>query len=150
MDGTTTTNGRVAIVSGGSRGIGRATAERLSKDGFSIVVNYAGNQEEADAAVASITDAGGTAIAVRADVADESAVDALFKTAQQEFKGVDVVGHAAGRMPLRALAGPARGAPPGGPRRAAPDQHPGDFRGRSAGRAPAAAWRRDRQLLERR
>src|SRR3977135_923711 len=104
MDGTTTTNGRVAIVSGGSRGIGRATAERLSKDGFSIVVNYAGNQEEADAAVASITDAGGTAIAVRADVADEAAIDALFKTADQEFKGVDVVVHAAGRMPLGPLA----------------------------------------------
>ena len=104
MDRTTTTNGRVAIVTGGSGGIGRETAERLSKDGFSIVVNYAGNQEEADAAVASITDAGGTAIAVRADVADETAVDALFKTAEQEFKGVDVVVHAAGRMPLGPLA----------------------------------------------
>jgi 3-oxoacyl-[acyl-carrier protein] reductase len=104
MDGTTTTNGRVAIVTGGSGGIGRETAKRLSKDGFSIVVHYAGNQEEADAAVASITDAGGTAIAVRADVADETAIDALFKTAEQEFKGVDVVVHAAGRMPLGPLA----------------------------------------------
>lgn len=104
MDGSTTTNGRVAIVTGGSGGIGRETAARLSKDGFSIVVNYAGNQEQADAAVASITDAGGTAIAVRADVADETAVDALFKTAEQEFKGVDVVVHAAGRMPLGPLA----------------------------------------------
>ena len=104
MDGTTTTNGRVAIVTGGSRGIGRETAERLSKDGFSIVVNYAGNQEEANAAVASITDAGGTAIAVRADVADETAIDALFKTTEEEFKGVDVVVHAAGRMPLGPLA----------------------------------------------
>jgi 3-oxoacyl-[acyl-carrier protein] reductase len=101
---TTTGNGRVAIVTGGSGGIGRQTAERLSKDGFSIVVNYAGNQAEADGAVASITDAGGAAIAVRADVADETAIDALFKTAEQEFKGVDVVVHAAGRMPLGRLA----------------------------------------------
>jgi 3-oxoacyl-[acyl-carrier protein] reductase len=104
MDAITTSSGRVAIVTGGSGGIGRETAERLSKDGFSIVVSYAGNQEQADAAVASITDSGGTAIAIRADVADETEIDALFKAAEQEFKGVDVVVHAAGRMPLGPLA----------------------------------------------
>jgi 3-oxoacyl-[acyl-carrier protein] reductase len=103
MDATTTSNGRVAIVTGGSGGIGRQTAERLSKDGCSIVVNYAGNQEQADAVVASITGAGGTAIAVRADVADEGEIDALFETAEQEFNGVDVVVHTAGRMPLGPL-----------------------------------------------
>ena len=104
MNPTTTTNGRVAIVTGGSRGIGRETAERLAKDGFAIVINYAGNQEQADAAVESITDAGGKAIAVRADVADEKAIDDLFDTAEQEFGSVDVVVHAAGRMPLAPLA----------------------------------------------
>src|SRR5919106_748087 len=98
------TNGRVAIVTGGSRGIGRETAERLSKDGFAIVVNYAGNQEEADAAVESITDAGGKATAVQADVADEIAVARLFDVAEEEFGGVDVVVHAAGVIPVAPLA----------------------------------------------
>ena len=95
---------RVAIVTGGSRGIGRETTERLSKDGFAIVVNYAGNPAEADAAVKSITDAGGEAIAVRADVADETAVAALFDAAEEEFGGIDVVVHAAGVMILSPLA----------------------------------------------
>jgi 3-oxoacyl-[acyl-carrier protein] reductase len=103
MSATTNANGRVAIVTGGSRGIGRETAQRLSKDGFAIVVNYAGNQEEADAAVTSITDTGGKAVAVQADVADEKAVAALFDTAEQEFGGIDVVVHAAGVMILSPL-----------------------------------------------
>jgi 3-oxoacyl-[acyl-carrier protein] reductase len=103
MNATTNTNGRVAIVTGGSRGIGRETAERLAKDGFAIVVNYAGNQEEADAAVKSITDSGGEAVAVQADVADETAVAALFEAAEREFGGVDVVVHAAGVMILSPL-----------------------------------------------
>ena len=103
MSATTNTNGRVAIVTGGSRGIGRETAQRLSKDGFAIVVNYAGNQDEAEAAVKSITDTGGKAVAVQADVADERAVAALFDTAEQEFGGVDVVVHAAGLMILSPL-----------------------------------------------
>ena len=103
MSATTNTNGRVAIVTGGSRGIGRETAQRLSKDGFAIVVNYAGNQDEAEAAVKSITDTGGKAVAVQADVADEKAVAALFDTAEHEFGGVDVVVHAAGLMILSPL-----------------------------------------------
>jgi 3-oxoacyl-[acyl-carrier protein] reductase len=103
MSPTETTNGRVAIVTGGSRGIGRETAERLSKDGFAIVVNYAGNNEEADAAVKSITDTGGKATAVQADVADEEAVAHVFDAAEQRFGGVDVVVHAAGVMPLAPL-----------------------------------------------
>jgi 3-oxoacyl-[acyl-carrier protein] reductase len=103
MSATTNTNGRVAIVTGGSRGIGRETAQRLSKDGFAIVVNYAGNQDEAEAAVKSITDTGGKAVAVQADVADEKAVAALFDAADQEFGGVDVVVHAAGLMILSPL-----------------------------------------------
>jgi 3-oxoacyl-[acyl-carrier protein] reductase len=105
MSTTPETNGRrVAIVTGGSRGIGRETAERLSKDGFAVVVNYAGNQEEAAAAVKSITDTVGEAIAVRADVADEKAVTAFFDAAEEEFGGIDVVVHAAGVMILAPLA----------------------------------------------
>ena len=103
MSATTKTNGRVAIVTGGSRGIGREAAQRLSKDGFAIVVNYAGNQDEADAAVKSIIDSGGEAVAVQADVADEEAVAALFDAAEQEFGGIDVVVHAAGVMILSPL-----------------------------------------------
>ena len=103
MSATTKTNDRVAIVTGGSRGIGREAAQRLSKDGFAIVVNYAGNQDEADAAVKSIIDSGGEAVAVQADVADEEAVAALFDAAEQEFGGIDVVVHAAGVMILSPL-----------------------------------------------
>ena len=103
MSATTKTNCRVAIVTGGSRGIGREAAQRLSKDGFAIVVNYAGNQDEADAAVKSIIDSGGEAVAVQADVADEDAVAALFDAAEQEFGGIDVVVHAAGVMILSPL-----------------------------------------------
>ncbi|MFJ4832377.1 SDR family oxidoreductase [Streptomyces sp. NPDC088747] len=94
---------RVAIVTGGSRGIGRETAERLASDGFAVVVNYAGNEAEADKAVAAITGAGGEAIAVRADVADETQVAALFDTAESTYGGVDVVVHAAGVMALAPL-----------------------------------------------
>ena len=94
----------LAIVTGGSRGIGRETAERLAQDGFAVVVNYAGNEQEAGAAVQAITDAGGRAIAVQADVADEQAVTQVFDAAEREFGGVDVVVHAAGVMPLAPLA----------------------------------------------
>ena len=96
------TSQRVAIVTGGSRGIGRAIVRRLAADGLQVVVNYAGNRQEADAAV---QEAGAdNAIAVQADVADETAVKALFETAIERFGGVDVVIHAAGRMDLAPLA----------------------------------------------
>ncbi|MEU0521891.1 SDR family oxidoreductase [Streptosporangium sp. NPDC006007] len=100
-----TASARVAIVTGGSRGIGRQAAERLVADGFAVVVNYAGNQIKADAAVATITEAGGRAIAICADVADETAVAALFDTTENAFGGVDVVVHAAGTMYLSPVAG---------------------------------------------
>ncbi|MFF2327434.1 MULTISPECIES: SDR family oxidoreductase [unclassified Streptomyces] len=95
---------RVAIVTGGSRGIGRESAERLASDGFAVVINYAGNRAEAESAIAAITAAGGRAIAFRADVADEVAVSALFDAAEESFGGIDVVVHAAGVMTLAPLA----------------------------------------------
>ncbi|MEJ2853068.1 MULTISPECIES: SDR family oxidoreductase [unclassified Saccharothrix] len=95
---------RVAIVTGGSRGIGRAGAERLAADGLAVVIAYAGNDAEAAATVEAIEAKGGTAIAVRADVADEYAVAALFDRAEAEFGGVDVVVHAAGVMVLGTVA----------------------------------------------
>jgi 3-oxoacyl-[acyl-carrier protein] reductase len=91
---------RVAIVTGGSRGIGRETAARLAADGQAVVIAYAGNDAEAKNAVEEIVAAGGDAIAVKADVADDVAVAALFDTAEKEFGGVDVVVNAAGIMIL--------------------------------------------------
>ncbi|MFF2727775.1 SDR family oxidoreductase [Streptomyces sp. NPDC058008] len=95
---------RVALVTGGSRGIGRESAERLASDGYAVVVNYAGNRTEAEAAVAAVVAAGGEAFAHRADVADEVAVAALFDAAEGAFGGIDVVVHAAGVMSLSPLA----------------------------------------------
>ncbi|MEU9135997.1 SDR family oxidoreductase [Streptomyces sp. NPDC048404] len=97
------TSPRVAIVTGGSRGIGRESAERLAHEGYAVVVNYAGNAAEADKAVTAISEAGGQAVAFRADVAEEAEVAALFDTAEKTFGGVDVVVHAAGVMTLAPL-----------------------------------------------
>jgi len=94
---------RVAIVTGGSGGIGRPTAERLAKDGMAVVITYAGNKQPADDAVAGIVAAGGAATAVRADVADENDVTELFDTAERIYGGVDVVAHTAGIMLLAPL-----------------------------------------------
>ncbi|OLT26510.1 3-ketoacyl-ACP reductase [Nocardiopsis sp. CNR-923] len=96
--------GRVAVVTGGSRGIGRETATRLARDGCAVVVNYANGREAAASVVDEIVAAGGRAVSVRADVADETAAAALFDTAESEFGGVDVVVHAAGRMLLAPIA----------------------------------------------
>ena len=95
---------RVAIVTGGSRGIGRAVAERLAADGQAVAVAYASNVAEATAVVQSIAAAGGSALAVRADVADERAVAALFDRVEAAFGGVDVVVNAAGVMVLAPIA----------------------------------------------
>ncbi|MFE1835961.1 SDR family oxidoreductase [Streptomyces sviceus] len=98
------TEQRVAIVTGGSRGIGRQIAQRLADDGFAVVVGYAGNKEAADDAVRTIEEAGGTACAARADVADETEVAAVFDLAEATYGGVDAVVHSAGRMPLAPIA----------------------------------------------
>lgn len=96
----TTTTPRVAIVTGASGGIGRAVAEHLAADGMSVVAHYSGNPAKADETVAAITAAGGRAIAVGGDVADETAMASLFDAATAEFGGIDVVVHTAGIMPL--------------------------------------------------
>ena len=73
----------IAIVTGGSRGIGRATALRLAAAGYTIVVNYAANEAAANAVVQAVTAQGGKAVAVRADVAKEADVLALFAEADK-------------------------------------------------------------------
>ncbi|MFI5721064.1 SDR family oxidoreductase [Nocardia sp. NPDC051750] len=96
--------GQVAVVTGGSRGIGRAISLELAARGSTVVVNYTDNAAAAGQAVATISAAGGTALAVRADVADEDAVSALFDRAEAEFGGVDVVVNSAGRLALSTIA----------------------------------------------
>ena len=93
-----------AIVTGSSRGIGRAIALRLARDGFAVTVNYAGNQAEAEKVVAQILEAGGKAIAVKADVSKPDEVAALFGAAEAAFGGVDVLVNNAGIMTLARLA----------------------------------------------
>ncbi len=97
------TRNRVAIVTGGSGGIGRAVVERLSADGMPVVVAYSGNADRAAEVVGSIGAAGGRAVAARADVAEPDEVDALFDTAEREFGGVDVVVNTAAIMVLAPL-----------------------------------------------
>jgi 3-oxoacyl-[acyl-carrier protein] reductase len=104
MTERTTTGARVAIVTGGSRGIGRQCAERLGADGYSVVVSFASNAAEADTAVAAAEAKGAKAIAAQGDVADEVAAARLFDRAEEAFGGVDVVVHAAGRMALSTVA----------------------------------------------
>ncbi|GAA4443855.1 SDR family oxidoreductase [Phytohabitans houttuyneae] len=88
---------RVAVVTGGSRGIGRQVVRWLAAEGHAVVVGYADDADQAALAVKEIVEAGRRAIAVRADVSDEAAVAALFDRAEREYGGVDVVVHAAAR-----------------------------------------------------
>jgi 3-oxoacyl-[acyl-carrier protein] reductase len=95
---------RVAIVTGASGGIGRAVAVRLAQEGMAVAVHYAGNRDRANKTADEVVAAGGRALVVTADVAEEDQVAAMFDQVEAEFGGVDVVVNTAGIMLLSPLA----------------------------------------------
>jgi 3-oxoacyl-[acyl-carrier protein] reductase len=95
---------KVAIVTGASRGIGAAVAERLAGDGFTVVINYSGDAKSAEALARKIEGKGGRALTAKADVSDSNAVRGMFDAAEAAFGGVDVLVNNAGIMKLARLA----------------------------------------------
>jgi 3-oxoacyl-[acyl-carrier protein] reductase len=91
-----TLKNKVAIVTGASRGIGKATALALAAQGAKVVVNYASNSKAADAVVAEIVEAGGEAIAIGADVSQAEAVDEMVKQTKDKFGQIDILVNNAG------------------------------------------------------
>ncbi len=87
---------KTMLITGGSRGIGAATARLAATAGYAVCVNYAGNQEAADAVVSDIVGAGGRAFACQADVADADQVAAMFAMVDREFERLDVLVNNAG------------------------------------------------------
>jgi 3-oxoacyl-[acyl-carrier protein] reductase len=88
--------GKVAVVTGASRGIGRAIAETLAAEGASVVVNYQSNAAAAEAVVAGIRERGGQALAVAADVSDMAAAEGLIRAALEAYDHIDIVVNNAG------------------------------------------------------
>lgn len=89
-------DGKTALVTGASRGIGRAIALRLAAEGARVAINYAGNVKAAEEVKAAIEAAGGTAILCRADVADSAAVEAMVADVAEEFGAIDILVNNAG------------------------------------------------------
>ena len=79
--------GRVAVITGASRGIGAATAAELARRGFRVVVNYRSSAEQAEQVVGAVTDAGGEAVAIRADVTQGDEVAEMIAETEQRWAG---------------------------------------------------------------
>lgn len=90
--------GRVALVTGASRGIGKATTLRLAAEGASVIVNYARSRDAAEALVATLVAGGARAIALQADVGDAAAVTAMVQEAEQRLGPIDVLVNNAGHL----------------------------------------------------
>ena len=101
---TTTDSARVALVTGGSGGIGSSVVERLVQDGVAVAIHYAGNPARAEKLAAKVREVGGQAITVGGDVADEVAMGAAFDAVEAAFGGIDVVVNTAGIMLLSPIA----------------------------------------------
>ena len=95
-----TLDGKVAVVTGGSRGIGRAVCERLAAAAAQVVVNHPSDDDHGQATVAAIEAAGGTAIAVRADISRKDEVDAMFADVLEQLGRVDILVNNAGICPF--------------------------------------------------
>src|SRR6266478_43979 len=95
---------KVAIVTGASRGIGAAVAERLAMDGLTVVINYSGDTKSAEALARQIEGKGGRVLTAKADVGDPKAVRGMFDAAEAAFGGVDVLVNNAGIMRLAKIA----------------------------------------------
>lgn len=96
-------NGKVAIVTGASKGIGTAIAKQLAADGASVVVNYASSREGADKVVADIIAQGGKAVAVRADLAKKADIERLFDETTKVFGRLDILVNNAGVYEFKPL-----------------------------------------------
>jgi 3-oxoacyl-[acyl-carrier protein] reductase len=96
-------NGKIAIITGASRGIGRQVAIQLAQSGAKVVVNYSSNREKADEVVKTIEQFGGEAAAIHADVSKVSEVEGLFSETLERFGRVDILVNNAGIMEMRAI-----------------------------------------------
>src|SRR6185436_10195223 len=88
--------GKTALVTGGSRGIGRAICQTFAREGAAVIVNYTKSPEKAQSVAAEIVKAGGRAIALQADVSTRNAVDAMVTSAQQQLGDIDILVNNAG------------------------------------------------------
>ena len=87
---------KVALITGASRGIGKAMAVRFAEEGAAVAVNYVNNSEAAEQVCREIIDSGGRAISLQANVADAKAIQQMVKTVEDEFQNIDILVNNAG------------------------------------------------------